>query len=248
MSVNEVFSTAGVAVASTTSAPTPVVVGGVVAASPALKPVPSSIFLPLRLSWFLFSFGVSSALIDFKIEVNELSSFTFLSTSCWVAVFALCNAFASSINFSACSICDCCFLFERIRFTCVCRSVISFCNSVVTGSSFVPSTTGSATLFFWIIVVSLFVVNATSSCTFVSVLSGLDFWFSWVSLFVVTTVVPLTTSLASTWCPRKKPTPISTLAAPNFNFFMEYFSNLRPAFCWFTYSLFFPTIFHLKIK
>ena len=82
MSVNEVFSTAGVAVASTTSAPTPVVVGGVVAASPALKPVPSSIFLPLRLSWFLFSFGVSSALIDFKIEVNELSSFTFLSTSC----------------------------------------------------------------------------------------------------------------------------------------------------------------------
>ena len=65
-------------VASTTSAPTPVVVGVVaevaVASSPVLKPVPSSIFLPLRLSLFLFSFVTASALIDFRIVVNELIS------------------------------------------------------------------------------------------------------------------------------------------------------------------------------
>ena len=77
--------------------------------TPALKLVPSSIFLPLRLSWFLFSLDASSALIDFKIEVNELSSFTFLFTSCWVADdWRMLSADANLLLASA--IIDCCFV------------------------------------------------------------------------------------------------------------------------------------------
>ena len=39
------------------------------------------VFLPLRLSWFLFSFTISSALIDFKIAVSELISWLFVNCS-----------------------------------------------------------------------------------------------------------------------------------------------------------------------
>ena len=175
------------------------------------------------------------------------------------------------INFSACSICDFCFSFARIRFTSDCNALTFSCNSAIctfgsTGAStfaffsatrfswdFGVSTTSvldvEITSVFGVAVVPLFVVGTTSGCTVVSVTSDTFFSLSSVPFsWVVTTVVPLTTSLASTWCPKKKPAPISTLAAPTFNFFMEYFSNLCPAFCWFTYSLFFPTIFHLKIK
>ena len=77
------------------------------AAPPSLKPVPSSIFLPLRLSWFLFSFTVSSALIDFKIEVNELISLALASTSCCIAeVCAKASAVANLLVASL--IIDCC--------------------------------------------------------------------------------------------------------------------------------------------
>ena len=83
---------------------------------PVRKPVPSSIFLPLRLSWFLFSLGVvSSALIDFKIEVNELISFAFLSAPDCVAPNALKYCLASATSFSAFWIWEACFLFPRIR-------------------------------------------------------------------------------------------------------------------------------------
>ena len=83
--------------------------------TPVRKPVPSSIFLPLRLSWFLFSLGVSSALIDFKIEVNELTSFAFLSAPDCVASNALKYCLASATSFSAFWIWEACFLFPRIR-------------------------------------------------------------------------------------------------------------------------------------
>ena len=116
MSVNEVFSTAGVLVASTTSAeiPVPVPVPVPVAVS-VLNPTPSSIFLPLRLSVFLFSFTVSSAFIDFKIEVNELISLAFASTSFWVVSKDSKNCLASEANFSAFEIWATCFAFPWIR-------------------------------------------------------------------------------------------------------------------------------------
>ena len=85
------------------------------AVTPVRKPVPSSSFLPLRLSWFLFSLGVSSALIDFKIEVNELISFAFLSAPDCVAPNALKYFLASATSFSAFWIWEACFLFPRIR-------------------------------------------------------------------------------------------------------------------------------------
>ena len=82
---------------------------------PVRKPVPSSIFLPLRLSWFLFSLEVSSALIDFKIEVNELISFAFLSATDCVAPKAFKYCLASATSFSAAWIWETCFLFPLTR-------------------------------------------------------------------------------------------------------------------------------------
>ena len=66
-------------------------------------------------TWFLFSLGVSSALTDFKIEVNELISFAFLSASDCVASNALKYCLASATSFSAFWIWETCFLFPRIR-------------------------------------------------------------------------------------------------------------------------------------
>ena len=83
--------------------------------TPLRKPVPSSIFLPLRLSWFLFSLDVSSALMDFKTLVNELTSFAFLSAPDCVASKALKYCLASATSFSAFWIWDACFLFPRMR-------------------------------------------------------------------------------------------------------------------------------------
>ena len=184
------LATAGVLVASTTSAPTPVP-----AAPPSLKPVPSCIFLPLRLSVFLFSFTVSSAFIDFKIVVKELISLAFAFTSCWVAVFEACKSFASSINFLACSICDFCFSFARIRLTSVCNALTFSCNSVIwtfcsTGVSwdFGVSTTVGIT------------VEITSVFGVFSTVFGLEIsWFTELFCSVATTVLGSVTSLASTW-------------------------------------------------
>ena len=66
-------------------------------------------------TWFLFSLGFSSALIDFKIEVNELTSFAFLSAPDCVAFNALKYCLASATSFSAFWIWEACFLFPRIR-------------------------------------------------------------------------------------------------------------------------------------
>ena len=66
-------------------------------------------------TWFLFSLGVSSALIDFKIEVNELTSFAFLSAPDCVASNSLKYCLASATSFSAFWIWEACFLFPRIR-------------------------------------------------------------------------------------------------------------------------------------
>ena len=238
------LATAGVLVASTTSAPTPVPAG-----VSALKPVPSWIFLPLRLSCFLFSFTVSSTLIDFKIKVSELISFAFLSTSCWVTVFKACKSLTSSINFSACSICDCCFSFARIRFTSDCNSLTFSCNSVV--CTFVSTGTStfaffSATGASWDFGVSTtFVIGVETTSVFevFSTVVGLEISLSTEVFCSVTTIVlGSVTSLASTWYPKKKPAPTNTLAAPTFNFLIEYFSNFCPFLCWRRNWLFFPTI------
>ena len=145
----------GFAVASTTSAPTPVP-----ATPPSLKPVPSCIFLPLRLSVFLFSFTVSSALIDFKIEVNELICFALASTSFWVVLKASRYCLASATSFSAFWIWEACFLFPRIRSIWASKSAklalnvdeltvslstlftLFFDTSLVSGVSFVSATCG----------------------------------------------------------------------------------------------------------
>ena len=64
---------------------------------------------------FLFSFTVSSALIDFKIEVNELICLAFASTSFWVVSKDSKNRLASEANFSAFEIWAACFAFPWIR-------------------------------------------------------------------------------------------------------------------------------------
>ena len=222
-------------VASTTSAPTPVVVGVVaevaVASSPVLKPVPSSIFLPLRLSLFLFSFVTASALIDFRIVVNELISFAFASTSVWDVELEDNNNFASSTNFSAFSICDFCCSLERIRLISVCNADTFSCNSAVWRvweifvSTFFSSTT-PVTAGCSVALLSLLRVLSTDVWVFI-------FLSPKASLLAFTTLSVFVTSLASTWYPKKKPAPTNTLAAPTFNFLIEYFSNFRPDFCWF---------------
>ena len=219
--------------------------------TPVRKPVPSSIFLPLRLSWFLFSLGVSSALIDFKIEVNELTSFAFLSAPDCVASNALKYCLASATSFSAFWIWEACFLFPRIRsiwasksanFACkrdkltdgfvsvasavlVCSETAEACSFSFTGFAGSADFSGSSVDF-----------GCSTNSDFASeTVSAWIFpwaWFSPVSASFCTTasVVPVAeaASTVSTLWPNKNPAPIKTLAAPTFNFLIEYFSYLFP--------------------
>ena len=84
--------------------------------------------MPLRLSWFLFSLGVSSALIDFKIEVNELISLAFLSAPDCVASKAPKYCLASATSFSAAWIWEACFLFPLTRSICASKSANFACK------------------------------------------------------------------------------------------------------------------------
>ena len=208
----------------------------------------------------MFSFETSSALIDFRIFVNELISFAFASTSFCVVVLAEINDFASFTNFSAFSICDFCFSFERIRLISVSNAVTFSCNLVVwrgtTGftsgvwgvvvSSFFSSTDGAAGLVSIAFSVSTgvetlaFPVSTDFSVTISSLLGVLSpvglivIFLSSKTVFLTFTKFSVAvTSLASTWYPKKNPAPTNTLAAPTFNFLIEYFSNFRPDFCWF---------------
>ena len=171
--------------------------------------------------------------------VNELISFDFASTSFWDFELEDNNNFASSTNFSAFSICDFCCSLERIRLISVCNADTFSCNSVVWSAwtACVPAA--------WEIVASTFFSSTTpvtAGCS-VALLSLLrvvstDVWvFIFLSpkasLLAFTTLSVFVTSLASTWYPKKKPAPTNTLAAPTFNFLIEYFSNFRPDFCWF---------------
>ena len=239
--------------------------------TPVRKPVPSSIFLPLRLSWFLFSLEVSSALIDFKIEVNELISFVLASTSGCVADDDFCKAFASSNNFSAFSTRLFCFSFERTRSTCSCKAVILSTNLLVSTVAFFSSVGCSAfstiveffsstgvsfsvaTLVFfsstnWLSTdgAAWFVFSSISATTF-----GDSLAFSFCSFgdeLTTSFVAGSFTSLASTWNPKKNPAPTNTLAAPTFNFLIEYFSNFLLDFFWFINLLFLLNIlFYLSI-
>ena len=207
----------------------------------------------------MFSFGVSSALIDFKIEVNELISFALASTASCVTLDEACKTFASSNNFSAFSIKDFCFSFERIRFTCSCKAVIFSDNWLV--STVALLSTDSCSIFLTSSVElsfstasfeffssdSLFSANGVVSIDFSSTVTTFSL-FSFVDELTTSFVTGSFTSLASTWNPKKKPAPTNTLAAPTFNFLIEYFSNFLPAFFWFINWLFLPNIFHLKIK
>ena len=238
---------------------------------PVRKPVPSSIFLPLRLSWFLFSLGVSSALIDFKIEVNELISFVLASTSSCIADDDFCKAFASSNNFLAFSTRLFCFSFERTRSTCSCKAVILSTNLLVSTVAFFSSV--NCSVFSTIVeffsstgvafsVVSLVFFSSTNwlstdgvawfvFASFAATSFGASLTFSFGSCVdeVATSFVAGSfTSLASTWNPKKNPAPTNTLAAPTFNFLIEYFWNFLPYFCWFIKLLFLLNIAHLKIK
>ena len=66
-------------------------------------------------SFFVETSFFSTPLIDFKIDVNELISFAFLSTPDCVAPNALKYCLASATSFSAFWIWDACFLFPRMR-------------------------------------------------------------------------------------------------------------------------------------
>ena len=111
-------------------------------------------------------------------------------------------------------------------------------------SSFFSSTDGVAGLVTDVVtgVVSVtFSVSAGFSVTITSLLLGVVSPVGLIIIFLSSKTVFLTfttfsvavTSLASTWYPKKNPAPTNTLAAPTFNFLIEYFSNLRPDFCWF---------------
>ena len=207
----------------------------------------------------MFSFGVSSALIDFKIDVKALISFVLASTSVCVAVDEVCKAFASSNNFSAFSIKDFCFSFERIRVTCPCKAIILSANWLVSTVAFL-STDGcsvfstisvelafSTVRFEFFSSTSLFLANGVVLIDFSSSVTTFSL-FSFVDELTTSFVAGSLISLASTWKPKKKPAPTRTLAAPTFNFLIEYFSNFLPTFFWFINWLFLPNIFHLKIK
>ena len=197
--------------------------------TPVRKPVPSSIFLPLRLSWFLFSLGVvSSALIDFKIEVNELISLAFLSTSSWVELF-FSKASADSNFLVASSINDFCFvLFLTLSNWDFNSSIFKFKTESSTTSA------SASTSFFLLSLDWLAIFSATAAATFSEVLtiffsvgftdvSGVIFaLYSPLSELFAVLSIWATLSLASTApAPKNNPTPIRTLAAPTLNFFME---------------------------
>ena len=212
------LATAGVLVASTTSAPTPVP-----AAPPSLKPVPSSIFLPLRLSVFLFSFTVSSALIDFKIEVNELISLAFASTSCWEA--EVCNKVSAAANLLVASFIIDCWLELFLILSSWAFSSPIFCNnkdlsdsccafSVVCGFSF--SATASTTFS------RVFSVFFSTGFTSTVVVAGASNSLESANFLLLSLCCTVALSLASTTPAQKnRPTPIKTLAAPILNFLIE---------------------------
>ena len=194
--------------------------------TPVRKPVPSSIFLPLRLSWFLFSLSISSALIDFKIEINELISFAFLSTSCLVGLFF--NKDSADSNFlEASSITDCCLvLFFTLSSWAFNSSIFKFKTE--------SSTTSASTSVFLLSLDWLAIFSATAAATFSEVLTiFFSVGFTGVSGVIFALCSPLSElfavlsvwaalSLASTApAPKNNPTPIRTLAAPTLNFFME---------------------------
>ena len=196
--------------------------------TPVRKPVPSSIFLPLRLSWFLFSLGVSSVLIDFKIEINELISFAFLSTSSWVELF-FSKASADSNFLVASSINDFCFvLFLTLSNWDFNSSIFKFKTESSTTSA------SASTSFFLLSLDWLAIFSATAAATFAGVFSILlATGFTEFSETILAVFTPssgllvasrdwVTLSLASTAsAPKNKPTPIRTLAAPTLNFFIE---------------------------
>ena len=196
--------------------------------TPVRKPVPSSIFLPLRLSWFLFSLGVSSVLIDFKIEINELISFAFLSISCLVGLFF--NKDSADSNFLvASSINDFCFvLFLTLSNWDFNSSIFKFKTESSTTSA------SASTSFFLLSLDWLAIFSATAAATFAGVFSILlatgftEFSGTILAVFTPSSGLLVasrdwaTLSLASTApAPKNNPTPIRTLAAPTLNFFIE---------------------------
>ena len=245
-------------VASTTSAPTPVVVE--VAASPVLKPVPSSIFLPLRLSLFLFSFVTSSALIDFRMFVNELISLALASTSVWeVAALNKPSADASLLDASFRIVC--CLVLFLILSIWIFNSSIFCANTDLSTSFWVFSPACALALISAFSEVCVLNFLATASATFslvfwalvskgltsagVEIVAGVSFTSpTLLSLFCWAIL-----SLASTTpAPKNKPTPIRTLAVPTLNFLIEYVS-IFSAFCSNLFlRLFFPTINFLLYK
>ena len=131
--------------------------------TPVRKPVPFSIFLPLRLSWFLFSLDTSSALIDFKIVIKELISFVLASTSSCVELFSN-NVSADSSFLVASSISDFCLvLFFTLSSWAFNSSIFKFKTE--------SSTTSASTSFFLLSLDWLAIFSATAAATFSEVLT-----------------------------------------------------------------------------
>ena len=208
----------------------------------------------------MFSFETSSALIDFRIFVNELISFAFASTSFWeVATLNKPSADASLLDASFRIVC--CLVLFLILSIWIFNSSIFFANTDLSTSFWVFSSVCTLALVSTFSEDCAFNFSATASATFslvLWVLFSTDLISSEVEPGVFTSLVSdrflsllswAILSLASaTPAPKSKPTPTRTLAVPTLNFFIEYVSTFS-AFCSnLFFRLFFPTINLLLYK
>ena len=208
----------------------------------------------------MFSFETSSALIDFRIFVNELISFAFASTSVW-EVAALNKPSADASLLDASFRIACCLVLFLILSIWIFNSSIFCANTDLSTSFWVFSPVCALALVSSFSEDCVLNFSATASATFSLVLwvlfstdlissdAGLNVFVSLDSAKFLSLFCWGILSLASTTpAPKNKPTPIRTLAVPTLNFLIEYVS-IFSAFCSNLFlRLFFPTINFLLYK
>ena len=202
----------------------------------------------------MFSFETSSALIDFRIFVNELISFVFASTSVWeVATLNKPSADASLLDASFRIVC--CLVLFLILSIWIFNSSIFCANTDLSTSFWVFSLVCALALISAFSEVCAFNFSATASATFSFIFlalvskgltsAGIEIVVgaSLTSFTLLSLVCWAILSLASaTPAPKSKPTPTRTLAVPTLNFFIEYVSIFSAFRSNLFLRLFFPTI------